>query len=406
MIVRSHGANVELRSLTPESNPSWSIPAPGAEGATSTGMAPTWKDAYGLPALLFCILLACRAGSQLPCEVYKPAGEGSEKAYEAPQRDLLHTNPQGSATPRALWYVVINGLLGHGNAIIQKLTAPDGPRGRRRVIGLQATQPRHVRIIRRYGEVRYYLGRAELDPRDIIHIAGDLLDDPAIGVSPLTMAREAIASGHAAQIFEGRWYKTDGSPSSVLQLKGNPTKQQRKEFVEAWEGRHQPGTRKTGLLWNDASYTTVSVSLKDAEWAAASQISTTRAAQLLGMPAAFVDPENDTDPAETNTRFRELFLQPLLTAIEQPLYADDELFPKGSNEDEFFPRFLTAALLRPSLKDRAEAYRLLRQGGVAVANELRVLEDWPERSDGDELQATPVGGAPNPAKSPSSDFSS
>ena len=163
---------------------------------------------------------------------------------------------------------MINGLLGHGNAIVQKLTAPDGPRGRRRVIGLQATQPSHTTIVRRNGVVRYYLGRQELDPRDIIHIAGDLLDDPEIGVSPLTLARETVASGRAAQIFEGRWYKTDGAPSSVLHLKGNPTKPQRKEFVEAWEGRHQPGTRRTGLLWNEARYETISVSLKDAEWAA------------------------------------------------------------------------------------------------------------------------------------------
>lgn len=405
MIVRSHGSNVALRTLTPESNPSWVIPPPGAGGATSTGIAPTWQDAYGLPAVLFCLLLACRAGSQLPCEVYKPAGTGSEKAYDAPQRALLHTDPQGSPTPRALWYVVINGILGHGNAVIQKLTVPDGPRGRRRVIGLQGTQPRHVTILRRHGVVRYYLGRTELDPADIIHIAGDLLDDPEIGVSPLTLARETIASGRGSQAFEGRWYREDGTPSGVVtwpKEAGTPTKDQRDQFMERWEARHRAGSRRTGMLWGGAAYQPVSVSLKDAEWAASSQISTTRAAQILGMPPAIVDPENDTDPAETNTRFRELFLQPLLTAIEQPLYADDELFADKTP----FPRFVTNALLRPSLKDRAEAYRLLRQGGIAVANELRALEDWPEREDGDELQATPVGGAPNPAKSSASDFSS
>jgi hypothetical protein len=37
--------------------------------------------------------------------------------------------------------------------------------------------------------------------------------------------------------------------------------------------------------------------------------------------------------------------------------------------------FNTNALLRPSLKDRADAYRLLRQGGIETANELRALED-------------------------------
>lgn len=404
MIVRSHGANVALRSLDVDTNASWVIPAPGTAGSTSTGLAPSWQDAYGLPAFLFCLLLACRAGSQLPCEVYKPAGTGSEKAYDAPQRELLHTNPQGSKTPRALWYVVINGMLGHGNSIVQKLTVPDGRLAPRRVVGLQATQPSHTRIVRRNGIVRYYLGRTELDPRDVIHIAGDLLDDPEIGVSPIAVARETVAAGRAAQIFEGRWYKTDGTPSGVVVWPAgqNPNKEQRDQFMERWEGRHKPGSRRTGLLWGGATYQPVSVSLKDAEWAASAQISTTRAAQILGMPAAFVDPENDTDPAETNTRFRELFLQPLLTTIDQALYADDELFP----DKTYFPRFITNALLRPSLKDRAEAYRLLRQGGIAVANELRALEDWPERKDGDELQATPVGGAPNPAKSSPSDFSS
>jgi HK97 family phage portal protein len=405
MIVRSHGANVALRSFTPEHWGSSSvIPSPGAAGGTtSTGLAPSWQDAYGLPAVLFCLLLACRAGSQLPCDVYKPSGAGSEKAYDAPQRAILHTDPQGSPTPRALWYVVINGVLGHGNSVVQKLTVPDGPRGRRRVIGLQGTQPSQVRIVRRRGVVRYYLGRTELDPKDIIHIAGDLLDDPEIGVSPLTIARETVATGRAAQIFEGRWYKTDGAPSDIVTWPAgvNPKKQQRDEFMAGWERRHQPGTRRTGQLWGGMSWQAVTVSLKDAEWAATAQISTARAADILGMGRAFIDPENDTDPAETNSRFRELFLQPLLTAIEQPLYADDELFP----DKTLFPRFITNALLRPSLKDRAEAYRLLRQGGIATANELRPLEDWPEHKDGDELQATPVGGAPNPAKSGASDFS-
>ncbi len=405
MIVRSHGSNVALRALTPQSNPSWVIPSPGAGGSTASGLSPTWQDAYGLPAMLFCLLLACRSGSQLPCDVYKPAGTGSEKDYDAPQREILHTDPGGSPTPRALWYVVINGILGHGNAVVQKLTVADGPRGRRRVIGLQATQPSHTTILRRNGVVRYYLGRSELDPRDIIHIAGDLLDDPEIGVSPFTIARETIAAGRSQQLFEGRWYRDDGVPSGVVTWPkdaGNPSKEQRDQFMQRWEGRHKPGSRRTGMLWGGATYQPVSVSLKDAEWAAGAQISTARAAQIIGMPPAFVDPENDTDPAETNTRFRELFLQPLLTAIEQPLHADDELFPDKTR----FPKFVSGALLRPSLKDRAEAYRLLRQGGIAVANELRALEDWPEREDGDELQATPVGGAPNPAKSSASDFSS
>jgi hypothetical protein len=105
-----------------------------------------------------------------------------------------------------------------------------------------------------------------------------------------------------------------------------------------------------------------------------------------------LDAHDDKFPDSTDRRFRELFMQPLLTAIEQALHVDDQLFP----DKTLFPRFITNALLRPSLKDRADAYRLLRQGGILTANELRALEDYPERPDGDELQATPSAAPPTP----------
>jgi phage portal protein BeeE len=152
-----------------------------------------------------------------------------------------------------------------------------------------------------------------------------------------------------------------------------------------------------GLLWGGATYEAVGVSLADAQYAEAAQLTAYRAALMMGMPPSMLQAHDDRMPDITDRRFRELFMQPLLTGVAQALHIDDELFP----DKALFPQFITNALLRPSLKDRADSYRLMRQGGILTANELRALEDYPEHPDGNELQTTPVGGAPNePAPAP------
>ena len=145
------------------------------------------------------------------------------------------------------------------------------------------------------------------------------------------------------------------------------------------------------MIWGGMTHQSVSVSLADAQFAEAAKITMLRGAKIFGMPPAMLDHEIDRVPDATERRYRELFLQPRLTMIEQALHGDPDLFP----DKQLFPQITTAALLRPSVKDRADGYRLFRQGGVLTANELRALEDYPPHADGDELQMTPVGGAPN-----------
>lgn len=390
MIVRSRGGYRELRGFD---DPIMDrLPVRGATFHTEAGVGITYAKAVGLPAVLGVLKLATSPAAQLPCMVYRPAGEGSEKARETTQWQLLHDRPYDGFTPFALWWTVISSMLGHGGAGLLKMKA--GKAGK--VVGLVPQDPARFTVLRKDGKLLFRFrdkGRTvDLTRQDILYIPGDLTFDPEIGVSPLTVAREAVGIGRAQQLFEGRYYATDGSPRDIVTMPGNPTPQIRQDFVDSWESKHGPGERRLGVLWGGMEYERVTVNLKDAEWAQSSRITRERAADIFGLPAAMHDPENDKAPEETHKRYRELFVQPLLTAIEQALHADDDLFP----DKTLFPRFLTSALLRPSLKDRADSYRLFRQGGVMTANELRALEDLPPHPDGDELQMTPVGGAPNP----------
>ena len=58
--------------------------------------------------------------------------------------------------------------------------------------------------------------------------------------------------------------------------------------------------------------------------------------------------------------------------------------------------FDLTALLRGNFTTRAKSYREARQGGWLTANEIRRGEGYEDHPEGDQLQKTPVGGAPNP----------
>ena len=98
-------------------------------------------------------------------------------------------------------------------------------------------------------------------------------------------------------------------------------------------------------------------------------------------------------PTKTSTDSLQVDLAPRLRRIEMALMRDADLFPSGGN---LFPESLTNAVLRPSLQTRSAAYKDALKGGWTVANEVRGLENLPPKEGGDELQQTPVGGAPNP----------
>lgn len=74
------------------------------------------------------------------------------------------------------------------------------------------------------------------------------------------------------------------------------------------------------------------------------------------------------------------------------LWSDPDIFP----DRRLRPNFPTEALRQVDLKTQTEAEHHRRQAGVMTANEIRRPLGLPDHPDGDELQATPVGGAPNP----------
>ena len=145
--------------------------------------------------------------------------------------------------------------------------------------------------------------------------------------------------------------------------------------------------------WGGADIEVLPVSMVDAQFAELAKLGVHDVARIFGIPAELITGEAIADPAKTAEHFLKFSLAPRLRRIESALLRDTDLFPENLN---LYPEFMADSLLRPATRERYEAYRAARQAGWLSPNEIRALENYPPTAGGDEIQMTPVGGAPNP----------
>lgn len=377
-----------------------SVPIPRPSqwgGATSySGKRVTYAEAAGLPAFLRAIRLICETAANMPIQLSRGVGAEAEPQPTAAQLDVLR-RPNPDMTAFQVWCYTYASLL-RGNALLWKVKV------RGQVKYVYPLMPDLVTIKRHEGELVFDIRRQPLGPvqrtvtkQDVIHIPGLTLDDPSIGVSLVMAQRHTLGTALARQEFEGRYLANDGQPGVVLKHADSPNSDQRKEVRETFEARHGgfAAAGRPAMMWGGWDIDRIAVSLADAEFIAGQRYSVQDIARLTGVPSGMLDEPPQKSVASTpeteNMRFSTYGLSPWQTRLGQGLAADPDFFP----ESDWNLIHDHSDLLKPDLKTLNEADRIARQGGWITANEIRVPRGLPPRADGDSLQETPVGGAPN-----------
>lgn len=374
------------------------IPRPSQWGGavSYSGKRVTLDEAVGLPAFMRAIRLLCETSAGMPMLVSQGQGSEREVQPEAEQLAVLR-RPNPDMTPFQVWSFAYASAL-RGNAFFWKVKV------RGKVKALYPLMPDLTTVKRKEGEIVYEIRQRPQGPvtktvtkEDIIHIPGIVLNDPAIGVSLVTAHRHGIGASLARQEFEGRFLANDGQPGVVLKHPDNQTSEQRREVRDSFESRHggyaQAG--RPAMMWGGWSIDRLAVSLEDAQFIQAQRFSVQEIARMTGVPSGMLDepPQKSvaTTPEMENTRFLNYGLMPWQARLGQGLAADTDLFPEPIWNVEHDH----TELLKPDMKSRFESHRLARQAGIKTPNEIRKAEGLEELPEGDVLQETPVGGAPN-----------
>jgi len=368
-------------------------------GYSTSGIYVDRVSALGLATASDCVRLVSEVVGMMPLKVYEGERPNVEEARDSWQWFRLKEQPNDEQSAYDVWQDIAMSIETTGNAYFWKSI------GRRPVrdegdIQLFPMDPNDVQLRRdennrKYYEVRFQGERRRVPASQILHIRGWTVSPGAdVGVSPIELHRETLGAALAARQFQMNTYTSGGGNiPGVIQVPGIPSQDALDRYQLELEQRHAGNSRPLVLV-GGATWQTTGISLKDAEYILQQEFSSEEVCRMFRVNPRMVGLELDSQKAweQDMDEFLQADMAPRLRRIEMALKRDADLFPSTS---ELFPEFLTSAVLKPSITTRYAAYKSARQGGWLMANEIRELENYAPAEGGDELQATPVGGAPN-----------
>lgn len=362
------------------------------------GAAGDMRHAFGVPALLAVLRAISNGAQQCPLVVYRDGGGVRERAYNTDQWRLLHGTTEPRVPSSRFVADAALSLAGCGNFYAQKIEV------RGRVLRLVPLDARNVKPEREAGEIVYRdstRGQTKtLYAGELVHVRLAAPNGCLEGLSPISEIRVVTAAALERRDFEQRFMRNDAKPGLIYKSSTPPQSEEEADsWVERWMARHSgpENAGKPTIVSVEDDFITVPVSFEDLQFVEQNRWTREEIAGVYQLPLPYAGAERSPTYEDRQT-FALLALGPILGAIGDTLNADPEIFPPA---EALSCEPLYDALLQTSARERAETYRLQRQGGWITANEIRRRENLPPADGGDEIQQTPVGGAPNAA--PASD---
>lgn len=382
------------------------IPMPGFGQALYSGVNFTPDKALGLAAVGGAVRLIAMLIASMDLCVF--SGTGADKrSTEDSWQDKLLDNPSPDQSQFDLLSDIATGPETFGNSLVLKVKGLLN----RRVVALIPLDMNYASITRDRvtkekvfkvtvdGETNQY------STSEVLHFRGWTVPGKVSGYSPLQLHRQALGNGLALEEFEGRFFANNTSPGGAIVVPGAVKRARAMEMLDVWEATHGGlmNQHRPAMLTNGATWQSIGVSLKDAEFVESQRYGVEQVARIYGIaPELLGHPLAKPEATEQiGLRLLNFTIMPRLRRIEQAFLCDPDLF--GTQDP--YPEFVTDAMLRLDAATEAQVQLQQTQSGLRLVDELRaedglgplppVPKDWTQEP-GKIPQVTPVGGAPNP----------
>ncbi|MCQ0986030.1 phage portal protein [Jiella sp. LLJ827] len=228
---------------------------------------------------------------------------------------------------------------------------------------------------------------AVLDPADLIHVPAPVTFDGVTGVSPIQLAREAIALAIVLEQRAARLFGTSARPAGVIQAPQGVTPEAAAKAKASWEASHGGAevSGKTPVLYDGMTFEPLIFSSVDAQFIESRREQTVEIARAFNVPATMLQELQHGTFSNTEQMARQFVtytLTPWLSTIagelERALLSDED-------RDDHSIEFDTDALLAVDTATRVDRIQKLRSAGVLTANDVRREEGYPALPDGDTL---------------------
>lgn len=372
----------------------------GAGAKTASGKVITpGKALEGTIAVYAAVSLRAETVGSLPLLLYRRISDAErERIRGAPLRwpmrlaRMLHESPNPEMTAQEYFETVQGHVDLWGNHYSAIVRLGDG-----RPAELWPLRPDRMEVFRDrdarglpIGPRRYLYTldsgqKVRLERHEVMHVRG-YGSDGIVGLSPITVARQAIGIEQAAAEFAGRFYRNSAMPGGILVTPGVLSADRLKALKRAWQDAHGGLTRahRIAVLQGGVEWREVGMPLEDAQFVETRRFQIEEVARLYRIPLHLL---GDTTKSTTwgtgieqmTIGFVVYTIRSSLKRIELAVNRDLRNPELGETllDEGLFAEFKVDGLLRGDMKTRAEFYQRAITNGWMTRNEVRALENLP-----------------------------
>lgn len=348
--------------------------------------APVGVDgALQIAAVWACLDLLSKTVGTLPLFVYLNRANGMrELARDTSLWGLLHDSPNARMTSADFWCAMVLYLALRGNAYARIERDARGE-----AFALWPMNPDQVQMqVSASGEVIYWYridnDLAALAEANVLHIRG--MGNGLMGLSKLEYMRASTGEIANAQDAASKLFANGGKPTGVLMVDNILSKEQRAAIQANFSEMACGTTSRLFVLEANMKYQQLNLSPQDMQILETRRYGVEEIGRWFGVPAVLINHSNvttwGTGIEQIVEGFFKFTIRPLLVSIEKSVA---KRVLTSEQRSRYTVEWNFDALLRASLKDRAEIYSKLGQNGVMTRNEMRQLENLPSVPGANDL---------------------
>ena len=336
----------------------------------------TPRSAEGLSAVYACVAAISETIASLPLQLYKRTdNDGRDTAKDHPLYRVLHDQPNEIQTALEFREQMTAAMLLRGNAYARIIRGTDGQVRKLLPLANDRVNVLYLDNGRVGYETTDRAGKVErLVQDDVFHLR-HRTDDGIVGVSPITRCKQVLELAIAERDHGVDTFRNGAKLLGILKAPGRLNTEQRRAIAESWKQYKAGGTP---VLDDGMDYSTVSMTLEDAEWIASRQFSTEEVCRIFRVPptvAGDLRHGNYSNSVEMARQFVTLTLKRHLVAWEQAI---SKQLPTEAGRQAFFAEHSVEGLLRGDSTTRAAFYHSAIDDGWMTVDEVRQLENLPK----------------------------
>lgn len=364
-------ANPENPSTNLSNPDNWLIDWFG--GKTSSGEKVTVDTSLGLPAVWRAAWLLSNTIAALPLQVFEKK-DGETNKIDHPISKLFSKKSNNIMTAYIWRQVSMLHVALWGNAysliVFDKKMRP---------AALLPFHPSTVKVSYIDGKLWHKFqtqkGDIVVDSANVLHLKG-MSFDGITGKSPISVLRENIGLGLAAQKFGSTFYQKGARLDGVIEIPGKFGDAGVKNLRQTWKDTYEgPEGERLAILDAGMKYHQIGIPPEDSQFIETRKFTITDISRIFGIPPPLLyDLEKATfsNITELILSFTKFDLAPWLENIEQEI--NDKLFFENE-KDTIFAEHNIEGLLRGDSITRSNFYRTMIQNAVMTPAEARRKEN-------------------------------